>query len=320
MTTFEGPDFQELEAQDVRDYWEHEAYEFTPWLAEQIRAETPSHLEDVLELDLKVIEIERSVGKYSVDILAEVADDGRTVVIENQLSQSDHDHLGKCIAYAAGVEADIVVWLSPRFNDEHKDAFQWLNKNSREGIDLFAIRLEVWTIADSPPAVRFNPVGEPSEWKERASRSESELSEMKKLQEEFWTQFRDRIERVTTPLSARKPRPVHYYSNPIGKSGFHISFINYFDEEMLRLDLIVEDDEDAFWELQANKEAIEDELGAELVWDEPQETRSGNMRSKISVVRSADLENTEQWEEYFDWMVEYGERFHEVFSDRLQRF
>ncbi len=55
MATFERPDFQELEPQDVREYWEHEAHEFTPWLANEIQSEDPSYLEDVLE----VIERER---------------------------------------------------------------------------------------------------------------------------------------------------------------------------------------------------------------------------------------------------------------------
>lgn len=85
MVTFEGPDFRDLEPQDVRDFWRHEAHEFTPWLANAIRSEESSHLEDVLGLDLEVIEIKKDVGKYSVDILAEVVDDGRSVVIENQL-------------------------------------------------------------------------------------------------------------------------------------------------------------------------------------------------------------------------------------------
>lgn len=120
--------FRALEPQNVRDYWSHEAREFTPWLADAIRTEDASHLEDVLGLDLEVIETEKSVGKYNVDIVAEVADDGRIVVIENQLEQSDHDHLGKSIAYAAGVDADIIVWITPKFNDEHRDAIQWVNR------------------------------------------------------------------------------------------------------------------------------------------------------------------------------------------------
>ena len=142
MTKGSPEEFHELEPQDVREYWTHEAHDFTPWLATSIGSEEVSHLEDVLGLDLEVTETEKSVGKYNVDIVAEVVDDGRQVVIENQLSSSDHDHLGKSIAYAAGVDADIIVWISPTFNDEHRDAIQWLNKNSREGIDLFAIRLD----------------------------------------------------------------------------------------------------------------------------------------------------------------------------------
>ncbi|WP_160135344.1 DUF4268 domain-containing protein [Halococcus salsus] len=320
MVESEEPVFHELVPQAVRDYWTHEAHDFTPWLADSVRNEKVSHLEDELGLDLEVIETERSVGRYNLDILAEVIDDGRQVVIENQLEQSDHDHLGKSIAYAAGVDADIIVWIAPEFSDEHCDAFQWLNQNSREGIDLFAIRLEVWKISESPPAVRLNSIEDPSEWKKKAQRSDGEITDVKQLQEEFWTQFRDRIEQSSTQLSSRKPKPRHYYSNPIGKSGFHISFVNLFSEDELFVDFIIEDNEAAFWDLKSNEETIEEELGYEVQWEEPRETHGGNMRSNIRVVRGADLENREQWEEYLDWLLEYGERFHEVFRHRIQQF
>ena len=319
MGNFTDLDFRDLENQDVREYWEHEAQEFTPWLADEIQSDETSHLEDVLGLELEVDEVEKSVGKYSVDILARVEADGRNVVIENQLTQSDHDHLGKSIAYAAGVDADIIVWIAPRFNDEHRDAVQWLNSNSREGVDLFALRLEVWKIGDSAPAVRLNPVDQPSEWKAKARRSEGELSEQAQRREEFWTMFRDRIEEDQTLLSARKPAPRHYYSNPIGKSGFHISFL--FDRKAGErgITLFVEDDEQAFWQLHEDKEQIEAELGHSLNWTEPEETRSGNMRSTIQLRTDGTLDDREMWDEHIEWFLEYGERFHEVFGDRLQR-
>ncbi|WP_049996229.1 DUF4268 domain-containing protein [Halococcus sediminicola] len=320
MAEPDGPVFHELVPQNVREYWKHEAHNFTPWLANSIRDEEGSYLEDVLGLDLEVIETERSVGRYNLDILAEVVDDSRQVVIENQLEQSDHDHLGKSIAYAAGVDADIIVWIAPEFSDEHRDAFQWLNQNSREGIDLFAVRLEVWKISDSPPAIRLNPVEDPSEWKEKAQRSDGEISDVKQLQEEFWTQFRDRIEHSSTRLRSRTPKARHYYSNPIGKGGFHISFVNLFEEDILCLDLIIEDNEEAFWELKDEEDAIERELECEVEWEEPRETRGGNMRSNLRITRHADLENREKWEEYLDWLLEYGDRFHNVFRQRIQQF
>lgn len=317
MATFEGPDFRELEPQDVREYWEHEAHEFTPWIAGEIGAEGTSHLEDVLGLDLAVTEKEKSVGRYSVDILAEVVDDGRSVVIENQLGSSDHDHLGKCIAYAAGVDADIVVWLSPQFNDEHQDAFNWLNTNSREGIDLFAIRVEVWKIADSPPAVRFNPVEDPSEWQEKAKRSEGELSETQELQEEYWTAFRDHITASETQLRARKPKPHPWYNNPIGRSGFMIQFTVNTVEDTLSSQLIIKDDPEAYQRLADQREAIDAALGADPYWRPPEDATQGN-RGKVILERPGDLSDRASWEAYHDWMIEQGEQLYEVFHDRIQ--
>lgn len=317
MSQFDPPEFRELEPQDVRDFWEHEAHEFTPWLAESIRDEDASHLEDVLGLDLELKEIEKSVGKYSVDILAEVIDDGRQIVIENQLEASDHDHLGKCIAYAAGVDADIIVWISPQFNDEHKDAFQWLNKNSREGVDLFAVRLEVWRIGDSPPAVRLNPIEDPSEWKEKAKRSEGELSDTKKLQEEYWTQFRDLIEERDTPLRARKPKPQHWYNNPIGKSGFGLSFTTNTKTDCIYCTLVIYDDAEAFEQFLSQKDEIEDEIGANLSWTGPDDSKAKRERGKITISREADI-SKDDWTEHHEWMIKFGERFHDVFYDRIQ--
>lgn len=311
--------FGSLQSQDVREYWEHEEHDFTPWLAGRIQAEEVSQLEDALGLDLEVKQTEKSVGRYSMDILAEVVDDNRAVVIENQLGSSDHDHLGKSLAYASGVDTDIIVWIAPRFNDEHRDAFQWLNQNSREGVNLFAIRVEVWTIGDSEPAVRMNPIVEPSEWREKAQRPEEEITETKQLQEEFWTQFRDRIEEPGTPLSPRKPKPQHWYSNPIGKSGMHLSFILNSRDDELRAELIIKDDAEAYRQLAVGREEIEAAIDRKLTWMEPEETRAGKDRSRIIFSRPADITDTDQWNQYQEWFIECGELFHEHFYDRIQR-
>lgn len=312
-------EFASLESQDVREYWEHEERDFTPWLADQIRAETDSKLENTLELDLTVKEEEKSVGRYNVDILAEVVDDNRNVVIENQLGSSDHDHLGKSIAYASGVDADIIVWIAPRFYDEHRDAIHWLNENSREGVDLFAIRLEVWTIGGSDPAVRFNPVAEPSEWKEKAQRSDKELTDTQQLREEFWTALRDQIEARDTPLSPRKPPTSYYYNNPIGRSGFKLQFRIKVTENEAAVGLLIPDNPEAYFHLHEHQEAIANRFKRDLVWSDPEETRSGRERSEIMLTRRANIREKEEWDELIQWMIENGERFHDVFYDRLQQ-
>ncbi len=315
--------FGELESRDVRGYWENEERDFTPWLADNI-----GHLENALNLELEVEETERDIGRYFLDILAQEVDGGRTVVIENQLNDSDHDHLGKLLAYASGVDADVAVWISPEFHDEHTDAVGWLNENSKRGIDLFAIRLEVWKIDDSNPAIRLNPVEKPSEWKDRVDLDpDEELSELGERRLEYWTEFRDKIKDRETVLRPRKPKPNYWYNNPIGKAGCNITFhVNKSfsvesnsDKDKLKCQILIRDDAELFELLSEQEEEIEEELGEPLNWIHPDETRGEGDRSYIALEREGDISNRDKWDEYQDWMLEKGELLHETFHDRIQQ-
>lgn len=312
--------FARLEPQDVREYWEDEEQDFTPWLAERIESEESSDIEDVLELDLEVVATEKSVGRYSLDILAQTPNGDRKIVVENQLDNSDHDHLGKSIAYAAGVDADVIVWIADQFHDEHVDAVQWLNSNSRQGVDLFAIRIEVWKIGDSRPAVRLNPVQKPSEWRDKAQRDTSNLSPRKQLQQEFWTGFRDTIQSAPTDLSPREPYPSTYYNNPVGRSGFALQYRINVDDDLITCGLLIRDDAGAYEHLKNQRTEIEteikDAIGEEVYW-RPSET-ADKERFKILIEREANLHDEECWEDYYDWMIETGEVMKSTFAPRIR--
>lgn len=142
--------------------WDHEAYDFTPWLAENLDL-----LGEELGLALRIREREAAVGRYSLDLLLEDAQ-GRTVIVENQFGQTDHDHLGKLLTYCAGTEADVVVWLSESLTDEHVAALEWLNENTVPGVGFFGVELGLLKIDDSRPAPHFRVVVQPNEWKKRA--------------------------------------------------------------------------------------------------------------------------------------------------------
>lgn len=141
--------------------WTHEAHDFTPWLAENLEL-----LGEELGLSLQLKEREYAVGRYSLDLLLEDAQ-GRTVIVENQFGQTDHDHLGKLLTYCAGTEADVVVWISETLTEEHVAALEWLNESTVAGVGFFGVELELLKIDDSKPAPHFRVLVKPNEWVKR---------------------------------------------------------------------------------------------------------------------------------------------------------
>ena len=91
---------------DVRKVWAHEEYDFSAWLASE---ESIQELGDVLGLSLTDVETEKFVGNYRCDILCRDEATDKSVLIENQLEPTNHDHLGKLITYASGLDASVVI-------------------------------------------------------------------------------------------------------------------------------------------------------------------------------------------------------------------
>ena len=107
----------QLEEVDLRTVWPHEASAFTPWLAEE---DNIAILADALGLDgITVEDTESSVGDFKVDIYASETGSNRTIVIENQIEDSNHDHLGKLLTYAAGKSANVIIWIVKNAREEH---------------------------------------------------------------------------------------------------------------------------------------------------------------------------------------------------------
>ena len=151
---------------DPRKVWVSESGDFTPWLAENIDV-----LADELGLTLTVVGTEIAVGDFRVDIQAEDGD-GRPVVIENQLDRTDHNHLGQCLVYAAGLEASTVIWITTQFRDDFRRALDWLNERTDKGVQFFGVEVSVVQISDSGPrAPVFEVVSRPNDWQKEAKSS-----------------------------------------------------------------------------------------------------------------------------------------------------
>ncbi len=176
---------------NLSEAWEHEALHFTPWLAENL--ERLGHAVGIeLELVGREVGLPTEDDRFSADILARNLADDTNVLIENQLKQSDHSHLGQILTYLAGLEARTIIWVAPKFRESHLAAIKWLNENTREDFAFFAVQVRVVRIGDSPYAPLFDVLEKPNTWERRLqfqTREKTLLSDLALKRKAFWERF-----------------------------------------------------------------------------------------------------------------------------------
>lgn len=148
-----------LEQVPLREVWAHETLSLTPWLLRNAVV-----LADALGIDLELREAEHAVGGFNLDLVGVDRATGATVIVENQLEGSDHSHLGQLLTYAGGTDPTTIVWVAPRFRDEHRAALEWLNLHTEPGVRFFAVRITAVRIGNSLPAPLLEVVVRPNDW------------------------------------------------------------------------------------------------------------------------------------------------------------
>lgn len=213
-----------LKKVELRDVWPHEALGFTKCLSEEPNL---AMLGSAVGIELELIETESSVGSFNVDIYAQEAGTGRRAIIENQLEDTNHDHLGKVITYAVGKGAEVVVWVVARARDEHRQAIEWLNHHTGSDFGFFLVEIELRSIGDSLPAPRFSVVEQPNEWTKAIKLSES-LSETERVKLSYWTKYREVAQaspEFLKTFNPQKPSKDHWTTLRCGTSAYHIALL-----------------------------------------------------------------------------------------------
>ena len=306
-----------LEKVELREVWERENSDFTPWLAGE---ENINILGQKIGLDLEVEAQENSVGKFKADILCKDINTDNWVLIENQLEKTNHGHLGQLLTYATGLDAVTIVWIAASFNEEHKATLEWLNKITDENYNFFGLEIELYKIEDSKIAPNFKIVCQPDNWSQSISREakrieQGEVSETKLKQYKFWTELGKELQTAETPLKLQKARPQHWTNLAVGKTGVRLAATFNTQEERVSAQLYIVRDKSMFKALENDKELIEKELGEKLSWQLLPEKAA----SRIALYRAnSDIENNDDWKEMLRWLVEKLEKLRSVFSPRLK--
>lgn len=301
------------EVSDLREVWPHEALDFTPWLAKE---ENMALLADAVGLDITVDEEESPVGDFSVDIFASETGTDRKIIIENQLEDTNHDHLGKLITYASGKSADIIIWVVKRAREEHKAAIEWLNNHTDDKIGFFLCEIKLYRIGDSNPAVKFEIVEKPNDWTKEIKKSSGGLNATQQARLDYWTAFNDyafKNSAFAKEFKKRKPGPDHWLSFSIGSSACGMSVLRLQNDGKVAVEFYISNDKALYHSLFAKKDTIEADTGFELDWRELPEKKA----SRILVEKAVDLSNEADWPLQFDWVMDTMIKMKKAFKKHL---
>lgn len=308
-----------LEKVELRNVWEFEDRDFTPWLAQD---ENISQLGEAIGIELEVESQEKNVGPFRADILAKDINTNHYVLIENQLEITDHKHLGQIMTYAAGLDAFSIIWIAERFTEEHRAAIDWINRITDENINFFGIEIEAIRINETTAAPQFKVVAKPNDWTRSVKKAanEAEYSETKLKQREYWTALKEYVANNGEPFKMQKPLPQHWSNIAMGRSGFHLGLSVNSQKKVITVSFEINTDNAAknkeyFDTLKERYEAdAQANISDRLVWLRLDD----NKVSLVSLSENFDFMDSSTHPEQFAWFVDTIQKFIKFFRPKIK--
>ena len=303
-----------LEKVDLRKVWTHEARDFSAWLAQE---KNLNALGETIGVELSLIGTEVDVGRYRIDILATDSNTDHKVVIENQLEPTNHDHLGKVITYAAGLDAKYLVWIVKEVLPEHQKAIEWLNEYLDEEIRIFLIRIEVWQIGNSAYAPKFEIISAKNDWAAvvKKSATSGEYSDTKLKQQQFWIEMCEYIRNIDSGLRLQTPLPQHWFNFSLGSSLAHLATTINTKQNRFAADLYIPNDKVLFQFLKNDEVNLKSQLGYDLNWFEGDKASGFRIYRQVENVFDLSLKD-----ENFKWLYEMILKLKSVLSSYIQEY
>jgi len=309
------PAIGKLRRVELRDVWEHEAKNFTPWLAANADV-----LGEALGLEIEFTQSEQQVGPYAVDIIGKDLTHNSVLIVENQLEKTNHTHLGQLITYAANTDAVTVVWVAKEFTDEHRQAIDYLNELAGDSgaARFYAVQVSAVRIDDSAPAAQLELVAQPNEM--HASMSSAvkdavEPSGKAAAYRELWRKYFEVVKQREPDLTN--------YSAPQGQNWQNVNSIKggwgnlglVIDKDgIARVEIYLfkrDGSHHGLYEyLKSRRDELEKGFGGPLVWDEQEHLVSRRIRSHRS--KPVDLNDVASHGELINWFLGEHKKFKKI--------
>lgn len=304
-------DFERATRRSPDVLWDREDTEFTPWLEENI-----DYLNESLDSSFTVTERERSTPTgFSIDLVVEAEDGDRTGVIECQLNESDHDHLGKLLAYTTAFEANIGVWIVKEPRYEHRLTIEWLNEVTEKF--FYLVTIEAIEIKGTL-APLFTPVTVPSPAVKEIGEEKREPSERDLKQERFWEELFEKSEDFDL-FSNISSKQQGWISKGVGHAGVYYRY--RIRNEWADIGLYIsagtkEENEEIFDKLQEHKDKIETEFDNELDWQRLKDSKACRV---VYQVTDTGLKDEEEWDDIQDEMVSNMKKFKSAIEEPIEK-
>ena len=309
---------------DPRTIWPNEASDFTPWLQDNIK-----YLEEALGFDIQQIKREAAVGSLSLDLVGEeVSSPGRTVIIENQLEVSNHDHLGKLLTYSAGRKGGVIIWIAPTFRPEHRAALEWLNETTKDNVDFWGVGLKVVKMEGPEVSELRAPdlrvVVRPKTSRAALPGLSPETPSPRNLRyREFFQKLLDKIKEKSSDVTNRtEAQPRSQIEMPTGRGGFRY-WLRFTQDKRFHVELHIDlgdksINKSALRTLESQKDALEEAVGAPLRWECTKNARANKVQWRSDRDVTID-DSQEALEELRGWIVTNFLKFREIFNPYIKR-
>ena len=302
-----------LEEVNIRDVWKHEQYDFSNWLSKEENIEL---LGNEIGLTLTDISKEVFVGGFKCDLVAKDETSGIKVIIENQLEATNHDHLGKIITYASGLEADVIVWIVKEAREEHRSAIEWLNNNTVKDISFFLIEIHAYKIGDSLTAPKFVIIEKPNDFLKntKTTNNNGELTKAQAERLNFWNKFNEILIAKNKPFNVRKATTDHWYNIALGTSEANISITLVNKINSIGIEIYIDENKELFDKLYKLSDEIEKDLGFKMDWQRLDDKKASRI---IYYILGLDFNNHKNYNELIDEVIDKAVKIRTVFKKNI---